>query len=60
MAIYRERNGKKEKKEECQIMQQKKDPWVRGMSTLTRDGTASGAKVQGKLNIPVSSTDEQD
>ena len=62
MTIHRERNGKKENnKEKCQIMQHKRDPWVRGMSTLTRDGTtASGAKGQGNINFPVSSNDEQD
>ena len=61
MTIHRERNGKKEAKEKSQIMQHKRDPWVRGMSTLTtRDGTVSGAKGQGNLDFPASSNGVQD
>ena len=67
LAIYDDNtSGKKWQegrlKEKSQIIQHKRDPWVRGMSTLTTrdDGTASGVKGQGNVNFPASSNDEQD
>ena len=67
LAIYDDHtSGKKWQegrlKEKSQIIQHKRDPWVRRMSTLTTrdDGTASGAKGQGNLSFPASSNDEED